>query len=122
MLAVKHLHVLLAYVTVAGFAARGVLAILDSPIREQKWLKVAPHVIDTVLLACGVALAIHLSLSPLAHGWLLAKIVGLVAYIGFGVLAMRASTRTLKVVGFVAALTTVLYLFRVAYTKAVWPF
>ncbi|NJN51781.1 MAG: SirB2 family protein [Gammaproteobacteria bacterium] len=122
MIAIKHLHVLLAYITVVGFVGRGVLALIDSPIRQQKWLRIAPHVIDTLLLACGVALAVYLSLSPLVHGWLMAKIVALIAYIGFGVMAMRATSRPMQVVGLVAALATVAYLFRVAYTKLVWPF
>lgn len=122
MLAIKHLHMLLAYVTVVGFATRGILALIDSPLREQKWLKIAPHVIDTLLLACGITLAVYLSLSPLVHGWLMAKILGLIAYIGFGVMTMRAGSRGMKAFGFVAALLTVFYMFRVAYTKMVWPF
>ena len=122
MLGIRHLHVFLAYLTVAGFAARGALALLDSPLRNRKWIRIAPHVIDTVLLACGITLAVYLSISPLEHGWLMAKIIGLLAYIGFGVLAMRASSRPIKIVGFVAALLTVGYMFRVAYTKLVWPF
>lgn len=122
MIAIKHLHVVLAYLTVIGFAARGVLALIDSPIRQQKWIRIAPHVIDTLLLACGIALAVYLSLSPIAHGWLMAKIVALIAYIGFGVMAMRATSRPLQLVAFAAALATVGYMFRVAYTKLVWPF
>ncbi len=122
MLGVKHLHVFLAYVTVAGFAARGLLAVLDSPLRNQRWIRITPHVIDTALLACGITLAVALSISPLQHGWLMAKIIGLVAYIGFGVVAMRASSRPIQVVGLLAALLTVGYMFRVAYTKLVWPF
>jgi uncharacterized membrane protein SirB2 len=122
MLVIKHLHVFLAYVTVIGFAIRGILALMESPLRQQRWLKIAPHVIDTLLLACGIALAVQLSISPLVHGWLMAKIIGLLAYIGFGVMAMRASSRPLKIVGFAAALLVVAYMFRVAYTKQVWPF
>ena len=122
MIAIKHLHVLLAYLTVIGFVVRGALALIESPIREQKWIRIAPHVIDTLLLGCGVALAVHLSLSPMVHGWLMAKIIALIAYIGFGVLAMRARSRPLRITGFVLALASVGYLFRVAFTKLVWPF
>lgn len=122
MLGIRHLHVVLAYVTVAGFAVRGALAVLDSPVRHRRWMRIAPHVIDTVLLACGVTLAVFLSISPIEHGWLMAKIVGLIAYIGFGVVAMRATSRPIQIFGLVAALLTVGYMFRVAYTKLVWPF
>jgi len=125
MIWIKHLHMTLAYVTVAGFVARGFLAIVESPLRQRTWVRITPHVVDTLLLICGVTLAIQLSLDPAIHGWLAAKLVGLVAYIGFGVVAMRARTLAVKLAGFAAALVTVAYIFAVAYSKQVvppWPF
>ena len=119
---VKELHVAFAYITVAGFVIRGLMALADSPARNAKWLRIAPHVIDTLLLAFGIALAVMLSLSPLANGWLMAKIVGLLAYIGFGVMTMRARSRPLKIVGFIAAIASVGYIFAVAYSKQAMPF
>ncbi len=118
----KNAHVALAYVTVAGFLVRGIWAIIGSPLREQRWVRIAPHVVDTLLLALGITLAVMLSVSPLEHAWLNAKIVGLLAYIGFGVMTMRASTRPLKLVGFVCALACVGYIFAVALSKQAWPF
>ena len=122
VLLLKEFHVALAYVTVAGFVVRGLLSLADSPLRNQTWMRVAPHVIDTLLLVFGIALAVSMSLSPLANDWLMAKIVGLLAYIGFGVMAMRARRRPLKIVGFVAAIASVGYIFAVAYSKRVMPF
>jgi uncharacterized membrane protein SirB2 len=118
----KGFHVALAYLTVAGFVVRGLLSLAGSPLLGARWLKVAPHVIDTLLLAFGVALAVTLSVSPLQHGWLMAKIVGLIAYIGFGVLALRARSRGLKIAAFAAAIASVGYIFAVAYSKQVMPF
>lgn len=118
----KELHVALAYITVAGFVIRGLMSLADSPMRNAKWLRIAPQVIDTFLLAFGIALAVTLSLSPLANGWLMAKIVGLVAYVGFGVMTMRARSRPVKIVAFVAAIGSVGYIFAVAYSKQVMPF
>lgn len=125
MVWIKSLHIVLAYVTVIGFSLRALLAFANSPTRNAKWVRIAPHVIDTLLLACGIVLAVDLGISPLAHGWLAAKIVGLVLYIVFGVTAMRAPTLPLKLFGFVAALASVAYIFAVAYSKQVvppWPF
>lgn len=122
MLLLKEFHVALAFVTVAGFVVRGLLSLADSPLRNLKWIRIAPHVIDTLLLGCGIALAVSMSLSPLANGWLMAKIVGLVVYIGFGVMAMRARSRPLKIVAFIAAIASVGYIFAVAYSKQVMPF
>ena len=101
----KELHVAFAYLTVASFVVRGLLSIAESPLRNAKWIKIAPHVIDTFLLLFGIALAVTLAISPLSNGWLMAKIVALVAYVGF-----------------VAAIAAVGYIFAVAYSKQVMPF
>jgi uncharacterized membrane protein SirB2 len=117
----KTIHLTLAYLTVLGFVVRGVWSMTDSALRSQKWVKIAPHVIDTLLLVLGVAMAIDLAISPV-EGWLAAKLVGLLAYIGFGVLTMRAATRRMKIVGFVGALTSIGYIFAVAFARNPWPF
>ncbi|NIP16173.1 MAG: regulator SirB [Pseudomonadales bacterium] len=117
----RSIHIVLAYLTVLGFLVRGIWSLIDSPLRDQKWVKIAPHAIDTALLVLGVALAVQLSVSPL-EGWLAAKLVGLLAYIGFGVLTMRAGSRPLKLAGFVGALASVGYIFAVAFARDPWPF
>ncbi len=117
----KNFHIMLAYLTTIGFVVRGLWSILDSPLRNQKWVRVTPHVIDTLLLILGVTLAINIGAS-LTSGWLAAKLLGLLGYIGFGVLAMRARAMPLKICGFLAALTCVAYMFAVAFTRAPLPF
>ncbi len=117
----KGIHIALAYVTVVGFILRGTWALIDSPLRQKKWVKIAPHVIDTLLLAAGVVLVVSMSLSPFS-GWLVAKLVGLLCYIGFGVLTMRAASSRLKMLGFVGALVSVAYIFVVAMGRQAWPF
>ena len=116
----KVLHITLAYLTVAGFVVRALWVFSDSPMRNERWVRIAPHVVDTLLLVLGVVLAIQLSQSPFS-GWLGAKLVGLLAYIGFGVLTMRASTTPLRAVGFAGALLSVGYIFAVAFTRSAWP-
>lgn len=118
---IKAVHVALAYLTVAGFLLRAFWALSGSPLRERKWVRIAPHVVDSLLLVFGVLLAYRLSLSPLS-GWLAAKLVGLFAYIGFGVLTLRASGRSLQLVGLAGALLSVAYIFAVAFTRNPYPF
>ena len=117
----KLFHIALAYLTVIGFAVRGIWVLADSPLRQQKWVRIAPHVIDTLLLVAGVMLMLNLSLSPLS-GWLAAKLLGLLVYIGFGVLTMRAGSRPLQLLGFAGALLSVGYIFSVAFTRSALPF
>ncbi len=116
----KNFHIMLAYLTTLGFVVRGLWSILDSPLRNQKWIKIIPHVIDTLLLVLGVTMAINIGAS-LTSDWLAAKLIGLLGYIGFGVLAMRARTVPLKILGYVAALVCVVYIFGVAFTRSPLP-
>ena len=115
----KSLHVMLAYATVIGFVVRAVWSLTDSAMLKARWVKIVPHVIDTLLLVLGVAMALNMSLSPVS-GWLGAKLIGLLAYIGFGVLTLRSTTRAVKIVGLIGALSSVGYIFAVAFTRSVW--
>ena len=121
MQSVKNLHILLAYITVVGFIVRFLLRLFRKPLADVRWIRTLPHVVDTLLLGLGVSMAIQLSISPLVHTWLMAKIVALLAYIGFGVFALRASTAQGRWVGFTGALLSVGYIFAVALTKQVLP-
>ena len=116
----RSLHVMLAYLTVIGFVLRAVWSLTDSPFKHHKLVKILPHVIDTLLLVIGVVMAYQLSIAPL-EGWLAAKLVGLLAYIGFGVVTMRGSTTAIKLLGLVGALVSVGYIFAVAFSRSVWP-
>ncbi len=111
----------LAYLTVTGFFLRGAWALVDSPLRRERWVRVSPHVVDTLLLTLGATLAYRLGVSP-TSGWLAAKLTGLLAYIAFGLLTMRARTKWLQRAAFVAALGAAVYIFAVALTRSPWPF
>lgn len=117
----KSFHIMLAYLTTIGFVVRSIWSFIDSPMRDQKWVRVLPHVIDTLLLAIGVTLAFNIGAS-LTDSWLAAKLLALLGYIGFGVLAMRATSRPMQLFGFFAALACVGYLFAVAFTRSPFPF
>lgn len=115
---VKYLHVACVVLSLAGFAARGVLMLRGSPWLNARWVRIAPHVVDTVLLASAAWLAWFLQQYPFVHPWLTAKTVGLLAYIGLGMVALRRgrSKRT-RVVCFVLALAAAGYVVSVALTR-----
>ncbi|MCW8125554.1 SirB2 family protein [Microbulbifer halophilus] len=88
---IKHLHIALAVVSVGLFALRFCARQVDATFVHRLRVKVAPHLIDTLLLASGVALAVLYRLSPLETHWLLVKLLLLVGYIGAGMGAMKAA-------------------------------
>ncbi|MGQ9861416.1 MAG: SirB2 family protein, partial [Thiobacillaceae bacterium] len=81
-----------------------------------------PHVNDTLLLAAAIGLLLVADLSPLDQPWIMAKIIGLIAYIGLGTVALkRGRTKAIRVMAFVAALGVFAYIVAVAVTKQVVP-
>jgi len=118
----KLLHVTLAAVSLLGFVARGVLALRGSGVLARRWVRVAPHVIDTLLLATGVIMAVRYSISPAAQPWLAAKLAAIVAYIVLGSLALkRARTPRGRAAAFAGALAMFGYVVAVALTRNPWP-
>lgn len=117
---VRNLHVILAYVTVFGFALRAIWAFIGSSRLKSKPARILPHIVDTLLLVCGLVLVFGLG-HALTSGWLVMKFVALLAYIGFGVLTLRASNMQLRIVGVIGALVSVGYIFAVALTRNPWP-
>jgi uncharacterized membrane protein SirB2 len=106
--------------SIAGFAARGVAALLESRWVRARVARTLPHVIDTVLLASAIALAWRLRLNPIDTPWLAAKIVGLLLYIALGMVALRpALPRAIRAAAFVAALLCFAQIAAMAHAKSV---
>lgn len=119
----KNLHVICVVLSGAGFVLRGVWMLQGSPRLARRWVRVAPHIVDTVLLASAIALALMTGQYPLAHAWLTAKVAGLIAYIILGTLALkRGRTRGIRLAAFCGALAVYGYIVAVAMAKAALPF
>lgn len=120
-LLLKHLHVTAVVVSGLGFFLRGLLMLRDSPLLQRRVLKVAPHVIDTVLLGSAVAMAVMSSQYPFVQPWLTAKFFGLLAYIFLGMMALkRGRTKAQRAAWFSAALLSFAYIVSVALTRSPW--
>jgi uncharacterized membrane protein SirB2 len=116
---VKNIHTLLALLTISGFAIRGYWMMTNSGKLRHRMTRVAPHILDTVFLLSGIAMLVLLSLNPLSQSWLLAKFAGLIAYILLGTIAIRpGSTRQVRVLAFVGALSVFAYVVGVALSKS----
>ena len=116
--ALKHIHVTFVALSGALFLLRGLWMLADSANLQRRWVKVVPHIVDTLLLASAIGLAIVSQQYPLQTHWLSAKVVALVAYIVFGAIALKhGRTREVRVTAFVAALACFAYIVGVALTK-----
>ena len=111
----RFLHIAAALASGAGFALRGAWMLVDSPRLGARWVRVVPHVVDTLLLASALALVFASGQSPGALPWLNAKIVALLAYIGCGMLCLRHGRRqAVRAVFFVLALGCYAFIVSVA--------
>jgi len=100
------------------FFSRAVLSYRNVNWRK-KWplLKFIPHIIDTLLLASGLSLAIYTSV-PLFSGWLSIKLMLLVAYIFLGSYTLKKSTtKSQQFVGITATFVTISVMIFIALTK-----
>lgn len=112
----KSLHMLFILLSVGGFIARIMLAQFKPVCLQAKIAKIAPHVIDTILLLSGIGLVFQGNWMAGEYGWILSKLVMLFAYIGFGVMAMR-TTGFKRWAAFLLALASFGYILAIAISK-----
>jgi len=104
--------------SIAGFFARGLGSLAGGAWVRRRAARTLPHIVDTVLLASAIALAWLLQLNPLATPWLAAKIAGLLAYIGLGMVALRPQRPPAqRALAWIAALLCFAQIVAVAITK-----
>ena len=114
----KLIHQAAVTLSIAGFAARGAGSLAGATWVRGRAARTLPHAVDTVLLASAIALAWTLRLNPLETPWLAAKIVGLLAYIGLGMVALKPTrSRAVRGLAGFAALLCFAQIVAVAITK-----
>ena len=90
---------------------------------RQRWVKIVPHVVDTLLLASAIALAIIIRQYPFVDAWLTAKVAGLLLYIGLGFVALRfGKRRSTRLIAWLMAQAVFAYIVLVAIQHDPLPF
>jgi len=118
----KIVHVSCVAASYALFVVRGIWMMRESSHLQHRWVRIVPHLVDTLLLASAVALAVMSHQYPLANGWLTAKVAGLLIYIGLGTVALkRGRTRRVRVTAWLAAQAVFVYIVAVAITRQPLP-
>ena len=114
----KQLHLITIALTLALFVLRGIWMMRESPQLQARWVRIVPHLNDSLLLASGISLAVLTRQYPLVNGWLSAKLFALILYIVLGTIALkRGQTRGQRIAAWFAALLVFGYMVAVAITR-----
>ncbi|QLB20143.1 invasion protein expression up-regulator SirB [Vespertiliibacter pulmonis] len=81
-------HISLAYISLGLLLLRGVLSAKMVDWRQYKILKIAPHIIDTLLLISGITIFFGFSFNW-NESWIWSKLLFLVLYIIFAAKAFK---------------------------------
>lgn len=119
---IKLLHITCVMLSYTLFFIRGLWSVQASPNLQRRWVKVLPHIVDTLLLGSAVALAWVMGLSPITTPWLAAKIIALLLYMVFGTIAIkRGKTRQVRLTAWLAAQLVFAYIVLTAVTHNPMP-
>lgn len=120
---IKQLHMSAVALSATGFALRGLASLCGARWTQGRWAKTLPHVVDTALLLSALTLAALLQLNPAHTPWLLAKIGGLLLYIGLGTVALRQPLAwKTRATAWVLALAVLAWIVSVAVLKNPWGY
>jgi uncharacterized membrane protein SirB2 len=115
---IKLIHISCAVISLTGFTIRGLLALMESSYLQQRWLKIGPHLVDTLLLGSAIYLAMASRQYPGQDGWLTAKFLALLVYIVAGMWVMRfAKTQSQRLAAYTIAIASFSYILAVALSR-----
>ncbi|MDX8380257.1 MAG: SirB2 family protein [Gallionella sp.] len=116
------IHIFLVISTYTLFFLRGIWSFNDSAMMQNRWIKTAPHVVDTFLLVIGLTLAFTLHQYPFVDAWLTAKMIGLLLYVGLGFIALnKGINKKIRVLAWLFAQMVFAYIVLVAITRNPLP-
>ena len=119
MESVKTIHVVFVALSFMGFFIRGIWMLRDSTLLRQRWVRITPQVVDTVLLVSAIVLAVQLRYSPMEQPWLMAKIIALMIYIAVGLVALRfGRSKGVRLSAWLLGLFIFMYIVSVAFSKS----
>ena len=117
----KNLHLITVVITTLMFILRFWWLQRQSPMLQQRWVRIVPHVNDTLLLLSGVLLVTITHFYPFSvqGSWLTEKLFGVIIYIVLGIIVLGRRPRANKVrwVAFLAALVVIFIIMKLATSK-----
>ncbi len=119
--ALKHMHILTAFLSVSLFILRYWWQYRGSAMSTKRWVRIVPHINDTILLGTGVALVVITHFYPFTPqgAWLTEKLFGVIIYIilGFIALGRRPRSQQVRWIAFLLGLVVIYIVIKLATTK-----
>ncbi|MCS3605813.1 SirB2 family protein [Erwinia rhapontici] len=117
----KHFHLLTVAITALMFVLRFYWFQTHSSMLQRRWVRIVPHLNDTLLLLSGgllVAITHFYPFSP-QGAWLTEKLFGVIIYIALGFIALGRRPRAQKIrwIAFIVALIALVVIVKLATTK-----
>ena len=115
---IKILHETTALISLSLFVIRGIGHFRQAGFMNRRWVRIVPHVNDSLLLLSAILLTLQIGQYPFTTDWLTAKLLALVMYILLGMVALKwAGTLPLQIAAWLAALVVFGYIVSVAISK-----
>lgn len=115
------LHILTVVVSISLFVLRFYWKYSGSVMLQKRWVKILPHLNDTILMVSGIVLMVMTRLYPFTPqgSWMTEKLLGVILYILLGFVALSKKPRSQKVrwIAFILAVACFYLIVKVAIIK-----
>ncbi|MGL5583884.1 SirB2 family protein [Plesiomonas sp.] len=116
----KHLHMTTLAISVSLLVLRFIWSLCGAKIMQQRWVKIVPHINDTVLLLSGAGLMVVTGFYPFTPHtvWMTEKLLGVVIYILLGFVALKeGKNKVIRLFALLGALGWIWLIAQLAITK-----
>ncbi len=116
----KHLHMTTLAISVSLLVLRFIWSLSGAKIMQQRWVKIVPHINDTVLLLSGASLMVVTGFYPFTPHtvWMTEKLLGVVIYILLGFVALKeGKNKVIRLFALLGALGWIWLIAQLAITK-----
>ncbi|MBE5251441.1 SirB2 family protein [Mixta mediterraneensis] len=118
---IKQLHLLTVAITITLFLLRFYWQRSGSAMLTRRWVRILPHVNDTLLLVSGAMLVMITHFYPFSPqgSWLTEKLLGVIIYIALASVALSRRPRTDRTrwIAFLIALIALVIVIKLAVSK-----